>query len=240
MKKFTKRLTMIVAILLSLVLLSSSIVSTTLAKYVTSKSATTTATLDKFGVEVKLEGAGTAVKKGDSITYSEEITLHPDTNMKKITASIKGQPTVEATINIDVDITYTGNFKITAASKAFDKIKSDTTYYPIGFKVGTNTDYTVTPYNSTAATTASQNIEKAIKAKLTALNFTDPTDADGLSQTWGTNTNIDETDISISFHWPKGYNSATGDIYDEIGTYLSNHNGELKFTITYKISVEQK
>ena len=238
MKKLSKRLTMIVAILLSLVLLSSSVVSTTLAKYVTSKSATTTATLDKFGVEVKLEGAGTTEKKGDSITYSEEITLHPDTNMKKITASIKGQPTVEATINIDVDITYTGNFKITAASKAFDKITSDTTYYPIGFKVGTNTNYTVTPYNSIEADTASQNIEKAIKDKLPALNFADPTD--GLSQTWGTSTKIEETDISISFHWPKDYNDAAGDIYDEIGTYLSNHNGELKFTITYKISVEQK
>lgn len=241
MKKFTKRLTMIVAILLSLVLLSSSIVSTTLAKYVTVKSATTTATLSAFGVEVKLEGIGTTPeKKGDSITYTDTITLIPDDNYKVIKASIKGKPSVAATINIDVDLEYIGNYTI-EGNKDFTDITSDTTYYPVGFKVASSsssTAYAVTPYTNVDATTASQNIEKDIQGKLTALKFPDPTDDEGLSNTWSTSTNIDETNISLYFHWPKTYGT-DAEIYDEIGTYLSK-DGAQKVKITYTISVTQK
>lgn len=241
MKKFTKRLTMIVAILLSLVLLSSSIVSTTLAKYVTSKKATTTATLSKFGVEVKLEGIGTTPeKKGDSITYTDTITLIPDDKYKVIKASIKGKPSVAAIINIDVDLEYIGNYTI-EGNKDFTDITSETTYYPVGFKVASNsasTAYTVTPYSNVNGADASIAIEKAIKNKLSALKFEDPTNADGLSNTWSTSTNIDETDISLYFHWPKTYGTAE-DMYDEIGTYLSK-DGAQKVKITYTISVTQK
>ena len=241
MKKLSKRLTMIVAILLSLVLLSSSIVSTTLAKYVTSKSATTTATLSAFGVTVELEGIGTTPeKKGDSIIYTDTINLIPETTYKVIKASIKGKPSVAATINIDVDLEYIGNYTI-EGKKDFTDIKTNTTYYPVGFKVASSSSstYTVAPYSSISAADAEIDIEEAIQSKLSALNFAAPTGSDGLSNTWGTETEIaTATDISLYFHWPKTYGTA-GDMYDEIGTYLSK-DGAHQIKITYKISVEQK
>ena len=237
MKKFTKRLTMIVAILLSLVLLTSSIVSTTLAKYVVSKSSTTTATLNKFGVEVDFTGIGAeTTKKGDSVVYQNTISMHPG-DSQTILAKIKGTPSVGATINIDVAITFTDNdFKI-FANQDFSDVKQDTIYFPIGFKVGGSTaNDTVAPYSNSNATTISNSIETAIRSKLTG--FTWRTDNNKSVASWATTKTVDETDISLYLYWPKNYNQGKTDpIFDEIGTYLSNNDPE--FTITYIISVEQ-
>ena len=241
MKKTTKRLTMVVAILLSLVLLTSSVVSTTLAKFVIRKESNTTVTLNKFGVEVTFSENGSSVtKKGDSIIYTNNLTMSPG-DSKTITAKIKGKPNVAAIITVDVDITATdlSKFKI-AKNTDFTSIKSaDKYYFPIGFKTGANpTSYDVNPYGdaSKLADTAS-NIEGILTGKLSGLAFSGD---DGKTAEWSTSTTVTETDISLKFDWPEDYNTTCGEnspIYDEIGTYLSKNNPG--FTITYIITVEQ-
>lgn len=245
MKKLTKRLTMIVAILLSLVLLSSSVVSTTLAKYVVAKNATTTVTLNKFGVEVTFSGTGNATtKKGDSVTYTNTLAMSPG-DSGKITAKIKGKPTVDANITINFEVDYDSS-KYTISKNDFSFLGSTASkvYFPIGFKLGT-TDV-VAPYvngTSAADTTVSSTIESKITEKLTGLEWTVASAAS--SATWDSDSTTSdytnaEKDISITFYWPKDYNTTKGEDtpYDEIGTYLSK-DGTKTFTVTYTITVEQ-
>lgn len=246
MKKFTKRLTMIVAILLSLVLLTSSIVSTTLAKYVVSKSAEVTATLNKFGVEVTFSGTGTATtKKGDSVTYINTLAMSPG-DEGTITAKIKGKPTVDAKITINFEVDYDSSaYTILNSDFSFLGDTASKAYFPIGFKLGAND--VVAPYvegANASDTTVSTTIESAITKKLTGLTWTVASNAS--SAVWASDSTTSdytnsEKDISITFYWPEDYNTTKGGgstPYDEIGTYLSK-GGAKTFKVTYTIKVEQ-
>ena len=73
MRKFNKILMMTVAILLTFVLISSCILSGTMAKFVVSKDATTTATLSAFGVTL---GYTTESGAGGGLTASRVTTLN--------------------------------------------------------------------------------------------------------------------------------------------------------------------
>ena len=237
MKKFTKRLTMVVAILLSLVLLTSSIVSTTLAKYVVAKSAETTAKLDKFGVTVELNATSlgtpdTTTNAGDSVTYVfSNILLHPDDAVKTISASVYGKPTVDANIIVDVKVEFTGSYSI---GTAFSNLTNNTTYFPVEFKVGNAT--CSAPYTKDTAATISTNINTAIE---NALLEPGKIAKDGTNIKWTENQEITQEqkkNVSLSFSWPKSYGNEN-DLYDEIGTYISKN--QPTFKITYKIAVEQ-
>ncbi len=189
-----------------------------------------------FGVTVTFQGTGSSTQKGDSITYTDtSMLLHPG-DEKVITAKISGRPSVNSTISVDVDITFDGNYTVLA--KDFTAVNSNTAYFPIGFKVGGSTNYDVNPYTTGGASAIESEIEEAIDAKLSTLNLAEPTSGDGLTASWGPDgANLTETDISIKFDWPKGYNKTENDYYDEIGTYIAKN--EPKFTITYTIKVEQ-
>lgn len=236
MKKFTKRLTMIVAILLSLVLLTSSIVSTTLAKYVVTKSAEAKATLDAFGVTVDLDASelGTASKTtntGDSISFEfSNLILHPDDVVKTISASVHGEPSVDAIIVVDVEVKFDeGDFSI---GSAFTDLPS-ASYFPIEFKVGDTTCSEAYTKNNADA------IESAIESKVKeALVTTGKITPDGGNLKWSKGAKINQGDknVSLSFSWPKEHGSV-GELHNEIGTYIAKK--EPTFTITYKISVEQ-
>ena len=245
MKKTTKRLTMIVAILLCLVLITSSVVSTTLAKFVISKSSTSTIKLEKFGVEVTFTGLGDVVKKGDSVIYTTttNLSMKPG-DSKAIAATIKGKPTVPATINIDVAVDYTAANYTIAGNDKFTAVTADTVYFPIGFKVGGSSGTeAVTPYstNKTGAD-ISTDIETVISSKLSTLKLT--TSNNALTQaSWGTGGTVTASlnsavDIGLYMYWPKDYNSGkTNPIFDEVGTFLAKNNPT--FTVTYTISVTQ-
>ena len=237
MKKFTKRLTMIVAILLSLVLLTSSIVSTTLAKYVVTKSATTTAQLDAFGVTVELDASslGTPTKTtnaGDSISYEfSSLTLQPNDVVKTISASVYGNPTVDAKIFVDVKVEFVGSFSI---GSAFTGLTANATYFPIEFKVGGTTCSEA--YTNDNAAAISSKINSAIETALVE-NGKIADEGDNLKWTAGKEIpKASPKNVSLSFSWPKNH-GATGELHDEIGTYIAKN--EPTFKITYKISVEQ-
>ena len=241
MKKFTKRLTMIVAILLSLVLLTSSIVSTTLAKYVVAKSAIVNAQLDKFGVTVELNSTDLSLdtsktkQTGDSYSYTyQDVLLHPG-DEKKITVSLHGEPTVDSEVIVEVIVDYDpANF--TVDKTAFTDFTENKVYFPIQFKVGdTVSSSAYTQENDEAV---SSKINGTIKTELTKGNILE--EEDGKIK-WAKGAKIDASqkkNISLSFSWPKD-GGTTDNMHNEIGTWLAEHKNSPTFTITYKITVQQ-
>ncbi len=239
MKKLSKRLTMIVAILLSLVLLSSSVVSTTLAKYVVTKSTTTTVGLEKFGVTVTLTGFGTADTSktkttGDSVSMTHKAAaLTPSTTNQTIKASIAGKPTVPTLITIDISVTYNGaGFKI--AEGAFTNIAANTVYIPFGFKVAGATKDTVAAYSNSSATDLEKAIEEAIEAKSDKFTRDDTNKKVVTTTSFPAGTEIGLSNLNIVINWPK---TDSDDLNSKIGTYLANSGSTM--SITYTITVEQ-
>ena len=169
MKKTTKRLTMIVAILLTLVLLTSSIVSTTLAKYVVSKDAKTTVGLEAFGLTVDVKanytGAGTAVesnKNGDSVTLTyANLNLKPGDNIANaIEVAVYGTAKVNVKVSINVTVAYGGD-KFVVTKSNFSSLTTDSkTCVPIAFTV--NSAAATTSYNELTESAAAQAIEEKI------------------------------------------------------------------------------
>ena len=241
MKKFSKRLTMIVAILLCLVLITSSAVSTTLAKYVITKDATTSVGLEKFGVTVTLTGPTNTTTStssiGDSTTIVYKSTGLKPADTKTITASIIGKPTVEAKITIDVSVSYSQSsgtaFSIPADT--FTGIPSGTLYVPIGFKVAGASSYTVSPYNSNTAAETEAEIEKAIVAKKSTLFTRSSNKVTGI---FPANTEIGLNNLNIVMDWPEAYGSGEQqELNDCIGTYIASKSPSV--VIQYVITVEQ-
>jgi hypothetical protein len=262
MKKFTKRLTMIVAILLSLVLLTSSIVSTTLAKYVVTKSAEVKATLQTFGLTVTLESntkegnhiltKDTAKSKqtGDSVSIKfTDVILKPgdETYKNAIKASIGGDANVAANVIITVDIECNDE-AFTLTSNDFTGFGTSKVYNPIEFYVGGSGINTAGDQyntgNDVLATQSESDIANAIVTKLPAAS-TKIKDAEAAVNPDGgyvVTGNIDKgtkgvaaENLNLGFVWA----NAEGDDADEISTFISNHQGGASFTITYTITVQQ-
>lgn len=251
MKKFTKRLTMIVAILLSLVLLSSSIVSTTLAKYVVTKGASTTVGLNKFGLKVELavdDGFSTTetTKKGDTVEVTiTGIKLVPGNDEAKyknmITASITETATVAANVTIEVSITADDNSDFNVLADNF-KGYTDCRYLPIGVCVAGSD--VITPYTKYASTDdIGAKVQAAVAGQIKTIVGTDSTNVSSaklsadnktITGTIGQNKKANVANIGIGFYWP--YTSNVTDS-NEIGTWIAKN--EPTFTVTYKITVEQ-
>lgn len=254
MKKFTKRLTMVVAILLSLVLLTSSIVSTTLAKYVVTKSVTTTAQLQKFGLDVTLdlnntlEASADIKNTGDSATITiSDFKLKPgDDYRNAITASITGTPTVDANVTITVSVNCDdSNFMLD--KDVFDALNfsKDQLCTPVGFFVNSQskvasyykTDF-VTGSTTTLGTYITGQLVNAINTnvgdKISSKTKVNNSISGKILSSITTPVNINN--IGIGFAWSETSADATNGNY-EIGTYIADK--EPTYTITYTIKVEQ-
>lgn len=251
MKKTTKRLTMIVAILLCLVLITSSVVSTTLAKFVITKSATTTVGFTNFGMTVKLDVKGLTQasspapqQKGDSLiaTYNQ-LMLKPGDNLSDLfTITISGTATVKTLITVDVDIEYADE-KFTIPANTFGT-NTATIYMPAGFKVGGSyasakissaTAY-ATPYASNAAAKTEEIVERALATKL-GLTYDDTKMTKTLDPTTDTKT-ISASNVTLGIDWPMDYTTEVPNS-NEIGTYLSLHTTPTISKLSIIITVEQ-
>ena len=129
MKKFNKILMMTVAILLTLVLASTSVVSGIFAKYVVTKSASTEVSLKAFGIKLTVTGMNdadkgitTRVDKKDAQNNSIAITvsgvqLAPNEKIDdvvKFTIEKDGGPNVDkVNLKIKTDVTGVDNFNVT-------------------------------------------------------------------------------------------------------------------------------
>lgn len=179
MKKFNKILMMTVAILLTLVLASTSVVSGIFAKYVVTKSASTEVSLKAFGLTLKVEGT-----QGTSINYSPSgsnkdtaisvsvsgLQLAPGETLDDVVKfTIDGTPNVDAVkLKIKVKSENVSTFKVakTNINSVSTVDFAEKIFIPIGFRMYAGT---------TAATT---NTTKSF-----AQNWKTPTNDAGFATT---------------------------------------------------------
>ena len=121
MRKVNQILMATVAILLTLVLISTSVVSSVFARFTITKSAETTVELQKFGVKVTLSNDSRLdafkkteleVKKGDSgsVTFSG-LTMKPgDEYPDALKVKLEGKPTVDVKVTVAINISYNISF----------------------------------------------------------------------------------------------------------------------------------
>ena len=265
MKKTNKILAKALVIILSLVLITSCVVSSTFAKYVVTKSASTKVELQRFGITVTLDpinsledsGSGKITKAGDSITYElKNVTLIPgDTDTYKDLfeeASVTGTPSVNAKLKIEVTVTGANDTYFNISSDDFNKLASGQcgvynpiTVYVAGQPVNSSAVYKPLTGTPSASTTI---INTEIESKLeTGLNgkASGATTADGMTLTANQPVNVDNLKIGFAWADPGEIKGSDGVNYaDQITTWLSNSSKiptgtTNSFNITYRISVEQ-
>ena len=238
MKKTNKILTRALVILLALVLITSSVVSSTFAKYVVRKQAAVTVGLEAFGLTVSLTGIDAlgeetqTDKKGDSVSISYTgVKLKPGDErfINAVTASVTGEPNVPADVKIDVSVVYGGEqFKVT--NDDFEGKAG--TYVPIVFYVGGKS--VTTAYDDLTTDEAVTNIKGGLPSGFSNGVYKITKDAQG-------NFTLPDP-VTFGFEWP--LNAGNGDnvlLFDQIGTWLARDNNDnaSTVTITYTISVEQ-
>ena len=263
MKKRNKILMAVIAILLCLVLLSTSLVSGIFAKFVIRKSGSTTIKFDKFGVSLHVSGddaTPTIVNNGKNATITYAVhNMNPDVTFDDVIRfAFDGQQTVPIDVTVKVDVTTHSNFLLDTSE--FGSLQSSTAYMPLLFKVGTvaNKD-TATCANVTStdawisgSTTAALDlaIEQAIAAQIAvAMDVEDSNTADSsVTKSFAKTAPIVFKDnakgIGFGFAWSMGNDSSTSPtdaLHNAIENYLANQFAatDNPITITFTVSVEQ-
>ena len=261
MKKLNKILMMTVSILLSLVLLTSAVVSSTFAKYVITKNATSTVTLTKYNMTITMtKGTSTNVpaltetkKKGDSIEYTMTgVTLKPGDNYSNlISASISGTPAAKSNIIITVDVKNvkinesidTAPFKVPNANFSTLKLGADKAYLPLAIYVNntsvlaayTSYDYTATVIEETIENAIGNAIKDIAATNVASQAYTRENSMAKVTAVLNSTSNkATWSGLSFGFEWPKN----VGGSMDEVGTWIAK--ARPSFDIVYKITVEQQ
>ena len=137
----------IVAILLCLALISTSIVSSTLARFVITKDATMEATLEAFGVKMQVQNGSSVVSNFDensvTVTYDTPIEIYPGYQNSKsaLLFIFDGELTVPARVKVaidfelDLDVFYISSTDCPTLPTSGD-YRSNTYHMPISFWVG--------------------------------------------------------------------------------------------------------
>lgn len=168
-------------VLLALVLVTSCFVGGTFAKYVTSGTATDSARVAKWGVEVTATGADAFATEYDG---SENPTVKSSTTENVVAPGTKG---TLGGIKITGIPEVTVKIEVTADLKLENWTVDGTDYCPLVFKVGSEE----VKMNETITTVT--DLEEAVEAKLTALS----------AETVTPNTDLSTgRDVSISWEWP--------------------------------------
>ena len=118
MKKVNKILMATVAILLSLVLISTSVVSGVFAKFVIKKTTETTVKLEKFGVSMEVTAPSNVTKVNDgenvSVTLDNVLMTPGYSDYYLIQFKFSGTPTVITHLKVAVDIELSPKFYVPA------------------------------------------------------------------------------------------------------------------------------
>ncbi len=261
MKKFNKILMMTVAILLTLVLASTSVVSGIFAKYVVTKSAETTVSLKAFGLVLTASGgkdlpsgvSATPSSNGLKVTVSN-LSLLPGQSIDeavKFTISADGagsKPNVDkVNLKITVDVSGENNFNVTTSNVAGI---TNGTYIPIGFKANISKSETATAKTILSAWSNSTAIENSVASGIKT-NFTniDKVTNNVVEEViWDTTATPSTTELGITYlgfgFYCYGKETTTNisnfstTQADAVQTYLST-NSNAKLTVTYTVSLEQ-
>ena len=188
MKKANKILMASVAILLSLVLITTSVVSGVFAKFAIRKNTTTTMKLEKFGVTMEVSApttyasivANKTVNDGQNVSVTlSDVIMEPDdfTTLGCLQFKFSGLTTVITNLKVWVDIELSEKFYIPAS--AFPEYPNATgkAYMPIMFYARSflngeikGNAYSTTVWKSATGATSQEavnNLEQALEKELT-------------------------------------------------------------------------
>ena len=169
MRKVNKILMAIVAILLTLVLISTSLVSGIFARFVVTKQASTVVSLERFGVELKLTPNANLKsteqklsQAGDTISvqFTSDL-LMGDTVYDALKVEVTGTPNVKVKFRFDCKVEFDKTKFTVDNSDIYGEAKGKK-YMPLGFTVafkdansdgkidGTEKEYVCNPYRTPA------------------------------------------------------------------------------------------
>lgn len=149
MRKANKIVMSAVAILLCLVLISTSVVSGVFAKFVINQSTKAQVTFGKFGVNVTITPSNgvkayqtSDVEQGMSATMAfDDIPLYPGAEFKDaLTIKFEGTPNVKVKVSVIFHVNYldSGKTSVTKIIAGTGLVTQDTVFMPLGFTFGAN------------------------------------------------------------------------------------------------------
>lgn len=267
MKKGNKILMIIVSILLTLVLITTSVLSGTLAKYTTSSSSSDKARVAKWGADIKittsdkLPGNLTPTYKNNKTIIefnggdTGTLRMRPGSDYTDLVhIEISGKAEVRLKVTIMFGIGYTeSNFKVDAG---VGNIPSKKDFMPFGFTFGASdadgnvvipSDYVATPWRDTTASYTEELIASNVSSKIVATHV--KADNDYIEKIFepnetiafrvaGTNSYVNALDFG--FYWPETYtNPDTNYNYDEIANWMLENLSTSTFAIRYTVTIEQ-
>ena len=239
MRRANKILMATVAVLLCLVLISTSIVSGVFARFAITKKAETTVKLEQFGVTIELTPdpnlvgyiqENLTVNKGDSVSITlSGVELIPGNNFyKALNVQVGGTPNVDVdfTITCEVDYDYESAYFVPSEISGYEEARP---FMPIGYTVwlpGEKTQvnicapwhfYIENKIEEIIIRNASKNLFGTTPKEITEANI-DKNDATNFSCTKKFNQGIpiseacnNITDFYFGFFTPKSYNKTNSD-----------------------------
>ena len=257
-KNINKSIMIIVAVLLTLVLISTSTVSGIFAKYVVTKSATTEVSLKKFGVKLTmLEGedfGDSGATTGDNIDPNNNTISATISNIQLIPGS--DFPEIIKFVVTDADRAkdFTVNTRIkvkavvnTTGTTEQAKFTSDEIFFiPIATKIKINGADAKVIADESPNYVDFSSYQTELNNKLQNSNFIGPITGEsewaGATIATAGSANFDQgaiTEIAFGFACPETYGTSETDIakFDKIMTQIAEN--EAKLSITFYVSLEQ-
>ena len=263
MRRANKILMATVAVLLCLVLISTSIVSGVFARFAITKKAETTVKLEQFGVTIELTPDSrlvkeTEIKKGDSVsmTFSGIDMAIGDAFPQALMVEVTGTPTVPVELKVACQFNYDysegGSYWVTSD---ISKAGKDLYLMPLGFTMDWDANtandptYICRQYHNRTSDQIEEIIVRNIFNKLYGKSYdagecpnvkTDANTDYYFTKSYDAKLPISgtENEFYLGFNWPHEYSSNNWD-YDAIATHISEKasaaNSPITFTYTFSI-----
>lgn len=265
MRKVNKIMLITVSMLLSLVLITSSVVSTTFAKYATTGQSSTSARVAKWGATIDVTLSEELVGKLSNKNYKDMAVIQFEQSSplgmgagKKyedaLSIKFDGKPEVSLKVKLVLDIVYTDGLKVASGTGG---ISADTHFIPMGIKMGAKNDgvdqfkssFIAGPwFSGTNADNLKNNAQTAFnngvaskidaESKSTCVEKTFAPNTDILFTADEGGATVDE--LVFGFEWPETYTNPTNSYnYTDIGQYLLEKCANGGFGFSFTIIIEQ-
>lgn len=262
MPKANKIMMMTVSVLLCLVLLTTSAISGTLAKYTTTAESSASARVAKWGAKIDITLSEDVKGKLESADYSNlsVIQFKQDEALgmgagksypEALKIKFSGTSEVRLKVKLVIGIVYNGGLE-----------KNDTHYVPMGIKLKGNNDdgeklsndFVGGPwFSGTSADELVNNAQTAINNGIAGkLDFKPDKDNNStcvekifapnepiLFNVKDNKTNTTVNELVFGLEWPNTHNDGTNNDYNEIGQYLLEQCADGKFGLDFTIIIEQ-
>lgn len=265
MKKTNKIIMISVSVLLSLVLITSSFVSTTFAKYASTGQASTSARVAKWGAKIDVTLSDELVGKLSNKNYKDMAVIQFEQSSplgmsagknydNALSIKFDGKPEVSLKVKLVLDIVYTDGLKVASGTGG---ISADTHFIPMGIKMGAKNDgvdqfessFIAGPwFSGTNATALKNNAQSAFndgvaskidaESKSACVEKIFAPNADILFTADKGGKTVDE--LVFGFEWPETYTNSTNSYnYTDIGQYLFEKCANGGFGFSFTIIIEQ-